>query len=113
MCPPNKKQSAPAASTTPTMQAAEELELITDGLQDNAIGRAALRTKGAAAGGARKPASASTSAAVVTGGSAPTAARTAVAATVDAVSALGFGTDQGRTPGARQDFYNPGGSVEA
>lgn len=101
MCPPKIKKQAPAASTTPTMQAADELQLVTDGLQDNAIGRASLRTAGAARGGARtKP---------TTAAAAPVVAAVAPSTAADA---LGLAPRGGRTPGARQDFYNPAGSVE-
>lgn len=102
MCPPKIKKQAPAASTTPTMQAADELQLVTDGLQDNAIGRASLRTAGAAKGGVRTTKPSGT-------GAAPVAAAVAPSTAADA---LGLAPRGGRTPGARQDFYNPAGSVE-
>ncbi len=105
MCPPKMKKQTPAASTSPTMQAAEELELITDGLQDNALGRAALRTAG---GAARKPASAS-AAAQGEKASAPAAAPSpaGAAGVLDLAAPVG-----GRRAGSRQPFYNPEGSTE-
>lgn len=96
MCTPKVNKQAPAASTTPTMQAADQLELITDGLQDNAIGRAALRTSG----GARKPASAQAAAE-----GAPAATTGVAPATTDAETALDLGTARGRAPGSRQPFF--------
>lgn len=100
MCPPKIKRQAPAASTTPTMQAADELELITDGLEDNAIGRAALRTSG----GARKPASATAAAAATSGAS--SSAGDSSGSSVDAGTELGIDTP--RKPTRKQPFLTTG-----
>lgn len=99
MCIPKPTKPAPQASTLPTTQAADDLQLVTDELASGASGRLALSTRPRSA----KPATAAaaTAGSVITAGSAGAAG----GGTDTASSAGDILTGGGRTAGSKQPFY--------
>lgn len=103
MCIPKPTKPAPQASTLPTTQAADDLQLVTDELASGASGRLALSTRPRSA----KPATAAaaTAGAALTGG-VPAGADGGGSSSGDTASSAGdVLTGRGRTAGSQQPFY--------